>query len=433
MASKKKSAKRPAKKPATKKTAKKKPATTKKPTTTKKPKGPPEGLDAFALAVSGDEHSTVVTEESDILWSTPKYHISTRNIALDKRLGGKGLPGGRLAEAFGPESCGKSTLCDQATAEVQWNQGLAVLIDSEHSRDRTYMDTLGVDMGVRCPHCPPPSEGVKPKGTEWVGSDTENLRRCKECHETFPGVKYPLVVVQVNYLEQVFDKLHYWATAARQIVPDPEVPAIVVWDSVAGTPTKEEWEAESLDDKFRASAAKVIKAGMRRAAQLIARSGVTLLVTNQVYSGMSKAWGNDKMTYGGDGIRYHATIRIDLLVVGQLKPRGASDEDRVPPVGQLVSAVVVKNKIAPPMQRARFAIVFGQGVDNGYALWFDNCGPKVKAPDNAFILQSGSWYRVDERLGDWPAWQGAHWGLNELVRANPELWPVLLDEYKALP
>jgi len=421
---------RPAKRTAAKKApAKKAPSkknTAKKKTTAKKKELTVE--EQLQQAVDGDEASAIASSGTDILWSKPKYWISTRNVALDKRLGGRGLPGGRLIEAFGPESSGKSTLVDQCIAEVQAREGLAVLIDSEHVRDPGYMAVLGVDRGVKCPHCPPPDDDAEIR-TIWVG---DGKRQCKDCKKQFPGVKIPLIVAQVNYIEQVFDKLHYWCAQGRQIAGDAEVPVLVVWDSVAGTPTKEEYEAGSLDDKFRASAAKVIKQGMRRACQIMARTGVTTVVTNQVYAGMNR-FGNDKITYGGDGIRYHATIRIDMLVVGQLKPRGAKPEDKVPPVGQLVSAMIVKNKIAPPMQRARFAIVFGQGVDNGYAIWYDNCGPQVKPPPNAFIHASGSWYRLDESMGDYAAWQGAHWGLNEMVRGHPKLWKKLTTAYEALP
>jgi recombination protein RecA len=426
-------ARRPTKRTAGKKAPAKKAPAKKKSKAKSKPKEV-SWEDKLQMAVDGDDESAIASSGGDILWSTPKYWISTRNVALDKRLGGKGLPGGRLVEVFGAESSGKSTFVDQCIAEVQSREGLAVLIDSEHARDRTYMDTLGVDKGVRCPHCPKPTEEEEQQRdkitTRWIG---DGKRECKDCKKTFPGIKIPLVVAQVNYIEQVFDKLHYWCERGRDIAGDPNVPVVVVWDSVAGTPTREEYSAESLDDKFRASAAKVIKQGMRRACQFMARTGVTTIVTNQVYSGMSKAWGNDKVTYGGDGIRYHATIRIDLLVVGRLKPRGASKEDKVPPVGQLVSAMIVKNKIAAPMQRGRYAILFGHGVDNAYSIWYDNCGPEVKPPPNAFIHKSGSWYGLDSRFGDFASWQGAHWGLNDLVRAHPKLWKKITAAYAELP
>ena len=45
--------------------------------------------------------------------------IPTGSIALDLALGVGGVPRGRITEIFGPESSGKTTLCQHVLAEAQ--------------------------------------------------------------------------------------------------------------------------------------------------------------------------------------------------------------------------------------------------------------------------------------------------------------------------
>ena len=70
--------------------------------------------------------------------------ISTGSLSLDLALGIGGIPRGRVAEIFGPEAAGKSTLCQQIIAEAQKHGGLAAYIDVEHALDPKYAAALGV-------------------------------------------------------------------------------------------------------------------------------------------------------------------------------------------------------------------------------------------------------------------------------------------------
>src|SRR5262245_49659841 len=62
----------------------------------------------------------------------------TGSFALDEALGIGGYPRGRVAEVFGPESSGKTTLALHAIAEIQRAGGTAAFIDAEHALDPTY-------------------------------------------------------------------------------------------------------------------------------------------------------------------------------------------------------------------------------------------------------------------------------------------------------
>src|SRR5687767_5652011 len=70
--------------------------------------------------------------------------IPTGSIALDLALGVGGVPRGRITEIFGPESSGKSTLCQHIIAEAQKLGGLAAYIDVEHALEPTYARAIGV-------------------------------------------------------------------------------------------------------------------------------------------------------------------------------------------------------------------------------------------------------------------------------------------------
>src|SRR6266700_3137403 len=71
--------------------------------------------------------------------------ISTGSVALDLALGIGGIPRGRITEIYGPESSGKTTLCQHVIANAQRAGGYAAFIDAEHAFDRTYAARCGVD------------------------------------------------------------------------------------------------------------------------------------------------------------------------------------------------------------------------------------------------------------------------------------------------
>ncbi|MEW5988658.1 MAG: ATPase domain-containing protein, partial [Chloroflexota bacterium] len=72
--------------------------------------------------------------------------IPTGSLSLDIALGVGGLPRGRVVEVFGPESAGKTTLCQHVIAEAQKRGGLCAFIDMEHALDPQYAAKCGVDV-----------------------------------------------------------------------------------------------------------------------------------------------------------------------------------------------------------------------------------------------------------------------------------------------
>ena len=72
--------------------------------------------------------------------------IPTGALNLDAAIGVGGIPRGRIAEIFGPESSGKTTLCLHIIANAQRAGGVAAFIDAEHALDIEYARKLGVDV-----------------------------------------------------------------------------------------------------------------------------------------------------------------------------------------------------------------------------------------------------------------------------------------------
>ena len=72
--------------------------------------------------------------------------ISTGSLSLDIALGVGGVPRGRITEIYGPESSGKTTICQHIVAESQRHGGTAAFIDMEHALDPGYAAKCGVDI-----------------------------------------------------------------------------------------------------------------------------------------------------------------------------------------------------------------------------------------------------------------------------------------------
>src|SRR6185312_11139304 len=71
--------------------------------------------------------------------------IPSGSIALDLALGVGGLPRGRITEIYGPESSGKTTLCQHVIANAQKRGGICAIVDAEHALDPDYAGRLGVN------------------------------------------------------------------------------------------------------------------------------------------------------------------------------------------------------------------------------------------------------------------------------------------------
>ena len=184
----------------------------------------------------------------------------------------------------------------------------------------------------------------------------------------------------------------------NELAQPADRPIVIGWDSVAGTATEAELEG-SARDVHPATAAKVIKRNLRRLIQLIDDEAIAMVLINQRYEklnmGGMRTWGKQSETYGGGGIKYHATIRIELDKCGTIFAPGHRKSSGDPPCGQEVLIKVPKNKLNDPHRTERFGLIFGRGAVDAWAIHDD-------LKERGIIRVGGGWSKFTDStiMGD---------------------------------
>jgi len=242
----------------------------------------------------------------------PRYYVSTQVPTLDLAIGKPGIPSGRVTLLYGSEGHGKSTLAYHVLAEAQRVGGLGVLIDTEYAFDLERADRIGI------------------RGSSLL------LLHPSTVEETFVAVEKLVKEIRGKY---------------------EDLPLVVVWDSLAATPSKVEMDKKDhFYDLQPGQQAKVLSSSLRKLIRLIATQDVVLVLVNQIRENVGNFYGPKELMPGGRAIKFYASLII------RVKREGFVEDDGVR-TGISCVAEVEKNKLAPPFREARFIINFQNGVD----------------------------------------------------------------------
>ena len=269
-----------------------------------------------------------------------KDFISTGSSMLDLAIANKpngGIAVGRITEINGLESSGKSLLGAHILAETQKKDGIAVYIDTETSVSQEFLDVIGIDMGK-------------------------------------------MLYLHLETVEDIFEAIEEIVIKVRESDKDRLVTIMV--DSLAGASTKVEMEADFDKDGWATAKAIIISKAMRKITQLIGKQKIALVFTNQLRQKLGVMFGDPWTTSGGKALPFHASTRIRLKNMGQIK------DSKKNTIGMKCRAQIVKNRLGPPLRNADYTMYFDRGIDN-YGNWLE------KMKEHGICKIGGAWYTLD--------------------------------------
>lgn len=256
-----------------------------------------------------------ISKDFDLAEAGDLEFLSTGNAGINYAISGKfdgGFPISRITELAGANSTGKSLLAQHALVETQRKKGIAVLVDTEFA--------------------------FNPEWYRGLGGDPDTL-----------------IVYQAPHIDAVYSFIKKVVDSTR--AKDKDIPITIVYDSVAASPSKLEYEGAEHDMGKRAIAH---GKGIRMLMNLCGNQKVTFIAINQYRKLIGVMYGPDEDTTGGMAWKYACSVRIKMKKGKKIETKTDIGEKVV---GVHGSISVEKNRCRSPFAAADFDIYFDKGID----------------------------------------------------------------------
>ena len=235
---------------------------------------------------------------------TPISTISSGSLHLDKVLGIGGFPRGCFIEVFGPETGGKTTLCQHIAANAQKGGGICAWIDADHTLDLTYARHCSIDLEQ-------------------------------------------LYLSEPNSAEQALDMLEILAGSGSL--------AVIVLDSISALTPQVELAA-SYGEPSLTSIDYLISQTLSRLAGQIKRNNTLIVLTNQFHHRSGAIYHQLAANPARLALKMHAAMRLEMRPSGLIQGKRGF-------IGSQVAARVIKNNFAPCFQAVELDIMYNVGIN----------------------------------------------------------------------
>lgn len=270
---------------------------------------------------------------------------TTGSFKIDAILGG-GIPEGKLVEAYGPESSGKTSLALHIIGEKQKKEKAAAIAENRPERSCGFIDM---------------EHALDLHWAKILGVDVEEL-----------------VLTQPENGEQALEIAHKLVTSGEF--------CFIVIDSVAALRPKKEIEGE-MGDAIVGLQAKLMSQACPKLSIAANHHNCTVFFINQVREKIGVMFGSPETTPGGNALKFYSSIRLDIRGSQAVT---ASTGERI---GNVVKVKCVKNKVSAPFGVCETRLMYGIGFDKVWEIF-------SVAVEMGVIERSGSWFSFGgARLG----------------------------------
>ncbi len=269
--------------------------------------------------------------------------VPTGNYALNWVVSGDykkgGIPIGMITQLYGESSTAKTVFATHILKEAQELGYYTMLVDSENAFNSDFASSLGID----------------PENLLYSAPET---------------------------LEACFDAIKRTIMEIRSF--DEDKPIVIVYDSIAVSPSKVEYEAEDFDGNNMQGAirAKVAGSCLRKINPLLRLKKVALVIVNQVRSKVGVLYGDPTTTAGGGkALEYY--LGVNLKTTAAKSERILDSNKEIIGIRGKISNT--KNKVSIPFRSCEFELLYDQGLNplHGFLPVLLSTG---------VVTQNGAWY-----------------------------------------